>query len=386
VSHPIQYQAPLLSLLAHESDIDLKVFFCSDISVHEFVDEGFGQKVKWDVPLLEGYDYEFLPALGGTKRVDFWRPFNYGLLKRLKEYKPDVLIIHGYMRWFNWQAIAIAKLLGIRVFVRDESTLFTKYRGRLKLFGKRIFFSVLKLAVNGWLVIGTSNKEYYLYYGVRENNLFLVPYTVNNDYFQKKIESVAGSRDNLKQELGLEKERSIILFASKFQSRKRAQDLIEAYCRLSPDGKQEPEPYLLFIGDGEERANLEKQAFETGWDSIKFLGFKNQLELPQFYDLCSVFVLPSMHEPWGLVVNEAMNAGRAIIVSDQVGCGKDLVKQGKNGYIFKAGSVTELHQALIDVLVDINVAESMGKESLNIINQWSYKQDIIGIRDGIGLN
>ena len=64
---------------------------------------------------------------------------------------------------------------------------------------------------------------------------------------------------------------------------------------------------------------------------VRFLGFRNQSEMPAFYDLCDLFVLPSHFEPWGLVINEAMNAGKPVIVSDCVGAAPDLVQTGRNG-------------------------------------------------------
>ena len=82
---------------------------------------------------------------------------------------------------------------------------------------------------------------------------------------------------------------------------------------------EEPHAALVIVGDGEERAALERQAAATGLDSIRFCGFRNQSELPRFFDLATVFVLPSRHEPWGLIVNEVMNAARAVIVSVRVG-------------------------------------------------------------------
>ena len=64
VTHPIQYQAPLLRRIAAEPGIDLTVFFCSDFSLQKFLDPDFGQVIAWDIPLMEGYRYEVLPALG----------------------------------------------------------------------------------------------------------------------------------------------------------------------------------------------------------------------------------------------------------------------------------------------------------------------------------
>src|SRR5277367_5548307 len=84
VSHPIQYQAPLLRRIAQEPDIDLTVFFGSDFSVRGYKDEGFGVGVKWDVPLLEGYEYEFLPVLRDKATVSITSPMNRGIASRLR--------------------------------------------------------------------------------------------------------------------------------------------------------------------------------------------------------------------------------------------------------------------------------------------------------------
>jgi glycosyltransferase involved in cell wall biosynthesis len=119
------------------------------------------------------------------------------------------------------------------------------------------------------------------------------------------------------------------------------------------------------------------------WSSIKFLGFKNQTELPRYYDLCDVLVLPSVFEPWGLVINEVMNAGRAVVVSDQVGCGPDLVKRGKNGYVFKAGDIAGLRAALDNILRDQEKCRALGRKSLEIIEKWSIEEDIVGLKQAL---
>ena len=119
------------------------------------------------------------------------------------------------------------------------------------------------------------------------------------------------------------------------------------------------------------------------WNSIKFLGFKNQTELPGYYDLCDVLVLPSVFEPWGLVINEVMNAGRAVVVSDQVGCGPDLVRPGENGLIFPAGDIAGLRQALLDLTGDPRKCRAMGRKSLEIINRWGFEEDVAGLKQAL---
>jgi glycosyltransferase involved in cell wall biosynthesis len=95
--------------------------------------------------------------------------------------------------------------------------------------------------------------------------------------------------------------------------------------------------------------------------------------------LCDVFVLPSIHEPWGLVVNEAMNAGKAIVVSDQVGCQPDLVEDGDNGVVFPARNVSALADALERVLEGPTVYRKMGERSLERIQAFSFAANIRGL-------
>jgi glycosyltransferase involved in cell wall biosynthesis len=168
----------------------------------------------------------------------------------------------------------------------------------------------------------------------------------------------------------------VILFAGKLQQRKRPHDLLAAYARLT--GARDP--YLVFVGDGEMTDALAAQAAGLG---VRFAGFRNQSELPRFYDLCDVFVLPSRHEPWGLVINEAMCAGRAVVASDEVGATADLVRDGENGFIFPAGDVGALAAALTAVLADANTAARMGARSREIIARWSFAEDITGLKDAL---
>jgi glycosyltransferase involved in cell wall biosynthesis len=176
----------------------------------------------------------------------------------------------------------------------------------------------------------------------------------------------------------------VILFASKLQGRKRCGDLLEAYGRLLRD--QTPgsrAPYLLIVGDGEERSRLEGEVQARGMDGVRFCGFRNQSELPRFFDLATVFVLPSQHEPWGLIVNEVMNAGRAVVVSDDVGCQPDLITDGVEGYVFPVGDVDRLTEVLRRVLADPATAQTMGQAARKRIAEWDFEADVRGLRTAL---
>lgn len=383
VSHPIQYQAPLLRLIAERQNIDLTVFFLSNISVRDYKDQGFGEKIKWDIPLLDGYRYKFLPSIGSKDRLSFCQPHSYGLTGCLKAGKFDVLWVHGYGHYSCVQAIGVAKRLGIKVLLRGESNLISAPRGALKRLVKDTFIRKLFAMCDGFLSIGSLNRKYYRYYGVSEERLFSMPYAVDNAFFQQRVARVRATRGSFRSSLGLQSGRPVILYASKLMARKHPMDLLEAYIQLSPDGSQEPEPYLLYVGNGEERERLEVRAKGTGWSSIHFLGFQNQTKLPAFFDLCDVFVLPSVFEPWGLIVNEVMNAGKPVIVSDQVGCAPDLVKDGVNGYIVPPRDISALSKALHVVIESPERAKRMGEMSLKQINQWGFEEDLKGIECAI---
>ncbi len=380
VTHPIQYQAPLLRRIAEEPDIDLTVFFCSDFSVAGFMDRGFGRTIEWDVPLLEGYRHEFLPAFGRKDAVSFWRPLNYGLARRLRQGRFDVLWVHGYARLFHWAAIVAAKRLGMKVLLRDEATRISAQRGPIKRLFKRAFMLWLRSVCDGFLAIGSANRDYYRSYGVADERIFLMPYAVDNEFFAAPdAGDGSASVDDLRQRLRLDPGRPVILFASKLIARKRPHDLLDAYARLSEDGRAEPHPYLLFVGDGPERESLERRVTELDWHSVRILGFCNQRELPAYYRLCDVFVLPSVDEPWGLVVNEVMNAGRPVIVSDRVGCARDLVCHGENGYLFEAGNVGDLRKALGQILYNPVRCRAMGRRSQEIVKAWDFEADVDGL-------
>lgn len=383
VTHPIQYQSPLLRTIAAQPEIALTTFFCTDFSLKAYMDPGFSRSIAWDVPLTDGYDHEFLPVWGSKDSLSFVHPWIHGLRKRLIAGEFDALWVHGWGQLSHILAIFGARRLGIKVLLRGEAGLHLPRYGPFKQWLKDRFLHLLFARIDGFLAIGQLNRDFYLRYGVPVERVFTMPYAVDNAFFQEQVRRVVAGREVLRRELRLEPGRPIFLYAGKMIERKRAEDLLEAFIRLSPDGHREPRAYLLFIGDGDLRHSLERRVAQLGWGAIRFLGFKNQTELPAYYDLCDVFVLPSVREPWGLVVNEVMNAGRAVIVSDEVGCHSDLVKDDVNGYVFKAGDVTSLEAALSKVLNDPSRCSMMGLKGLAIINAFSFQEDIIGLRQAI---
>lgn len=373
VSHPIQYQAPLLRLLAKQTDIEFKVFFFDRTTAGPYEDSGFNQAIEWDVPLLHGYANETLSeskGLGGIWHRD--------VEERLCSGDFEIIWVHGHNHPTFFRIIRTARRQRIKVLMRGESHPCIVHPNPIRRSMREMVLKWCFPQCSAFLYIGTRNREFYLKKGVMEEKLFEMPYAVDNDFFQQRAALARRKRQALRNSLGLQSGRPIIVFAGKLQEHKGPMDLLEAYVRLSPDLRTEPHPYLLFAGSGPQQAQLEQRAQHTGFSSIRFLGFQNQTQLPALFDLCDLFVLPSRREPWGLVVNEAMNAGKAVVVSDVSGCAPDLVSED-NGWLFRAGDVDSLHGVLSTALRDVKRLERMGKCSLDRISRYSYQRDVEGL-------
>jgi glycosyltransferase involved in cell wall biosynthesis len=384
VTHPIQYQAPLFRLLAASGGMGLKVFFFSDFSLHAHHEKAFRQSFKWDVNLTDGYEWELLPRWGTGRSTPFrpWWPVRK-LRERLQAGHFDAVCVHGWGGHIGLlQALGAANALDMPILLRGESTPDPLFAQTLRRRARNYFCRNLFRRVAGFLCIGSLNREFYRGFGVPERKLFLMPYAVDNIRFQALCGEAALRRETFRRELGLEPGRPVILFAAKFIPVKAPGELLAAYQRawnLTPGADRGKKPYLLLVGDGPLRGELETLAGTLKGTDIRFLGFRNQSEMPAFYDLCDLFVLPSHFEPWGLVINEVMNAGKPVIVSDRVGAAPDMVQPGGNGWIYEHGNVAELADCLRQAITGADLP-SMGKRSLEIINRWDYHADLIGLR------
>jgi len=387
VSHPIQYQAPLLRRIALDPAIELTVLFGSNFSVRGYKDQGFGVEVHWDTPLLEGYHSEFLKPLRDTGGVSPTSPISRGLYRRLQlaggSPAFDALWVHGYASVNSLQAILAANALGIPVLLRAESWLADRPRNRSTLAAKFFFLRALSKGIAAVLPIGTENARYWTYYFGDRVPQFLMPYAVDNQYFAELAEAAAPLQPKLRAELGIDPSRRVILFASKLQARKHAHHLLEAYARFISTHDPRNSPYLVIVGDGEQRAALEASARQLNLDSVRFAGFRNQSELPRFFELADVFVLPSRHEPWGLIVNEAMAAGCPVIVSSDVGSHTDLVTDGVEGCVFPVGDVSALAHALERVFITPETVVTMGARARERIQRWTFEEDLRGLRSAL---
>ena len=378
-SHPIQYQAPLFRALAARPEIDLHVYFCSRWGLDEYNDPGFGTRVSWDIPLLEGYQSTFLRNLSPWPSPSrFLGLVNPGIVAATLRRRFDALWIHGWALASNWIAWCGAAAGWLPILLRGEAAGLAEPTG-LKGAVKRLVLKTLFHRIAGFLAIGTNNANFYRSYGVSEEQIFLTPYAVDNAFFLNHARALEGQKLLLRAKEGLPPDRAVILYCGKFQEKKRPMDLLAAFALLNRNDTAS----LVFVGDGPLRLEMERFVAERRMAHVYFLGFRNQTELPACYGMADVLVLPSGFEPWGLVLNEAMCFGLPVIVSDRVGAAADLVRNGVNGFIYPAGNIHALADRLQRVLANEQARGEMGKQSCAIINRWGFEEDIAGLLNAL---
>lgn len=349
VSHPIQYQAPLLRMIAADGRWRLRVVFERMDTVAGYHDPGFGTQVHWDVPLCEGYDNVSLAETGLEAEIA----------------AADVVWLHGWASRSMHRALGLARRLGKPVLMRAENWDGAMPDGPgLRGWVKRLYLRRIFSRCSAFLAIGSANRAYYRRFGIDDRHIFTVPYAVDNGFFSTLAEQA--ELDKLRDELGIQAGHQVVLYAGKFQARKHPEQVVMAWKSLPS-----PRPVLLMVGDGEMRPALQAMA-EPG---IIFAGFRNQTQLPGLYRLADAFVLPSEREPWGLAVNEAMACGTAVVVSDQVGAAFDLVDENV-GSVFPANDVAALSDALQRVLVQ---SAQRGEAAYQRIGTWDFRADLDGL-------
>jgi glycosyltransferase involved in cell wall biosynthesis len=370
-SHVIQYSSPLFRRMAHDPRLDLQIAYCTLQGATPSIDPEFGVEVAWDTSVLEGYPWVQLPNRSPVPGLGrFFGLINPGVWRLIRKSHFDAAILPGYFYFTAWIAIAAAKWNGTPIlFVTDSHSLRSwrtqsPWKLRFKKWLVRRIFS-LGSAI---LVSSSGGVEYLKSLGFTSDHIFLVPTAVDNDWWTEQAAKV--DRDAARAAWKIPAEGTVALFCAKLQRWKGPLDLLEAFAQANV-----PNSYLVFAGDGPERSNLERRATALGLaDRARFLGFQNQSQLPSTYCAADLFVLPSLFEPFGLVVNEAMLCGLPVAVTDRVGAKFDLVRPNENGYVFPAGDVGALAAILRQILPDPGKRAQMGAAARRRMETWSPRE------------
>jgi glycosyltransferase involved in cell wall biosynthesis len=363
-THPIQYQVALWQALARDGRVPFEVWFMTDHGVRVCHDPEFGKSFAWDLEMLEGYTYRFLPSTQGTSPSSFWKcRLRESLAQRMLTTGTKVLWVQGWQVAAYWQAVWVAKRTGVEVWLRGESNDLAPsplWKRAVKRLCLERFFG----RVDHFIYIGTANRRLYEKYSVTEAQLHPGLYAVDNERFSAQAKRLRTERGDLRNKWGIPLDSFCVLFCGKFSRKKRPQDVVAAAQRLI-ESRELCNIHLLFVGSGELGDRIRRECFvvkdadpdETRCDRsgsadrppASFAGFLNQTEVCQAYVAADCLVLPSDYgETWGLVINEAMAAGLPCIMSDRCGASLDLAQLPPNR-VFACGDLNGLAAQLADL-------------------------------------
>jgi glycosyltransferase involved in cell wall biosynthesis len=381
LSHPNQYYSPWFRWLRTHTALEFRVFYLWKFGVETTHDPQFEKTFAWDVDLLGGYDSEFVPNVArdpGT--YHFMGLRNPALTACLAVWRPDTLLLFGYAYASHLRVIFWARCHGIPLIFRGDSHLL----GRPALPGwKKALFRTLYRQFAVLTCVGAANRDYFIALGVPAKKLFFAPHSVNHELFDPSLAGPRAAAEALRAQLGLAPGTCVVLFAGKLTAAKQPRELLEAFLALDAPGTA-----LVFVGDGEEKSVLLDRARAAPPGRVHFLPFANQSEMPARYLLADIFALPSrgVYETWGLAVNEAMHMGVPCLVSDLVGCQRDLVFDGETGWVFRAGDAVHLQEKLATALATPPAQREKIKRAVaEKISHYTYAQTTEGFIHALAL-
>ena len=348
------YRIPVFNELARNFKAEFLVFF-------------FGESEKrreWKIYKEQiNFCYEVLPGILFQRRDLSPYFFNPTIFYRLLRYSPDVIIIGSYHDPSSFLAIVYAKLFRRRVILWCESNKYD-YRGNfpLKMLYKRWFID----NCNAYVVPGKASFEYLISLGAFAEKIWVAPNAVDNEYFSHSCDKYKDKKETFKRSKGYP--RRLILYVGRLINQKGIFDLLKAFQLVSGELADSG---LVLVGSGKDENHYRDFCKTNNLKNVFFAGFMHQEALVQYYAVADVFVLPTHSDPWGLVLNEAMACGLAVVSSDVAGAALDLIRNGENGYIFKKGDIHGLAVYLKNILSDEYKLAEMGRKSAEIIQDYS---------------
>ena len=206
------------------------------------------------------------------------------------------------------------------------------------------------------------------------------PYSVDDKLLESQI--CMFKRKECRSWLGFTENQFIFLFSGKMIPRKNPLLLAEAVQRLPSKERIG----LILLGDGPQKKTVASWLNPILGSRLIMPGFVNQSELGRYFSASDAFVLPSSYETWGLVVNEAMQFGLPVIVSNQVGCRLDLVREGETGFVFQSGDAVSLATYMQRMMGDPDKARGMGHFARQHISGFTIEASVRGILQALGLS
>lgn len=304
------------------------------------------------------------------------------IVRWLREHRAAAVICVGYNDASFVRVVRWCRKNAVPCFLWGDSNIRNDRATGWKARAKTAYLRSLIQQCTGVLPCGRLGKQYFQKYGADPDRIYFAPY--EPDY-----EAIAAVADVAVKavctELQLRGDRKRLIYAGRLVRRKRIDLLIAAFADIAD---QRPDWDLLIVGQGVEEEKLLAMAPATllgGTEPrIRWLPFVvDPDKLVAVYRACDIFVLPSEYEAWGLVVNEAIAAGLAVVASDVVGAAHELVDEGVNGFIFQSGDVGELSEKMLAATAADKIDELKANASRTLARWRTDADPVAGVRKAL---
>jgi len=309
------------------------------------------EKIKFDYKILSGWH-----LFSYKKEKEISTHFNWGVLRSLSKFNPDIIIIGGYDNLAYWQAFFYCKILGKKCILWSGTTLLSTG----SLIGIRGFLKkIIIKGANKYIAYSTKAKEYLEYFGADSKDIYISTNTVDVNFFHESVSQYRNDRSFLEESKKFPK--IMFLYVGQLVQRKGVKQVLRALNTLN-----DSDIGFMIVGSGPEEENLKKFCNENNLKNVSFEGFCQQEELPKYYALADIFILPSFEEVWGLVVNEALASGLYVLCSKYAGAAYDLINN-ENGVIFNPNNIDEIAKSIKNARNQIELIRSKREK----ISNWA---------------
>jgi glycosyltransferase involved in cell wall biosynthesis len=232
---------------------------------------------------------------------------------------------------------------------------------------------------DGMFLSGSRTKAYYSGIGFPESRMWFGHNVVDNDYYSVKSSAIKKSTEKYRNKYQLPV--NYFLCVARFSPEKNLRRLIMSYAMYK---KAQGTWDLVLIGSGPLENELKQLVTILGLESnVYFMGWRQIDEMPIFYGLASCLILPSLSEPWGNVVNEAMASGLPVLLSEKCGCLPELCIRGINGFQFDPLNLSDMTDCMLRISSGIHDIHKMSEKSKEIITGFSPENYALSLSDAI---
>ncbi len=339
--YPAPYRAELYKYFFKNYDVDL--FFEKNF--------GDGRDKSW----FTIGDYEFIDTKKGKAAYN-------RAIRNLKNY--ELIVIYEYSSKIATKLISRCKKQKVPYVINCDGVILPHKKNILKDLIKKFLLS----KATAYMASGQHAKEYFLRYGADENKIYFHNFSTlhKEDILSNPIDDE--DKKVIRQKLGLPLDKKLAIAVGRFIPLKRYDFLLRAWKAIDDDC------CLLLIGGGEEYSKYQQIIKEHGLKNVIIENFHPPKELYEYFKASDVFIHPTSYDVWGLVVNEAMSVGLPVVVSANCIAGLELVKDGKNGYLFTMGKEEEGISKLKEILWDNDLRRAMSKESISTIRNYTVEE------------